>query len=256
MFAEQRRNTILELLDRLGSVSVTELHRRLAVSRETIRRDINTLAAGHRLQKTHGGALSLESIEPGFAERMSVNIDGKRAIGRMAATLVADGASLIIDSGTTTLCLAEALAARHRLTVYTNDVQVAARLAGRHDNRVFILGGEVMGNEGAMLGRDATAMLENYFTDFAFVGASAVSSGRGLTDYTREAAELRKLMLANARSTVLLADHSKFKRVAPVHVSALDELDTLITDVPLKGENTAYFKKRKCDVLVANRAGA
>jgi len=253
MFAEQRRNTILELLGRMGSVSVTELHRRLKVSRETIRRDINTLAAGNRLQKTHGGALSIESVEPGFAERMSVNIDGKRAIGRMAATLVADGASLIIDSGTTTLCLADALATRHGLTVYTNDVQVAARLAGRNENRVFIVGGEVTGSEGAMLGRDATAMLENYFADFAFIGASAVSAERGLTDYTREAAELRKLMLANARTTVLLADHSKFKRVAPVRVSALDELDTLITDNPMKGDSAVYFKGLKCDVLVAGK---
>ncbi len=253
MFAEQRRNMILDLLARRGSVSVSELHRRLQVSRETIRRDINSLADGHRLQKTHGGALSIDSTEPAIAERMSVNIDGKRAIGRMAAGMVADGASLIIDSGTTTLCLAEALAGRHRLTVYTNDVQVAARLAGRHENRVFVLGGEVLGSEGAMVGRDTTAMLENYYADFAFVGASALSAGRGLTDYTREAAELRKLMLANARTTVLLADHGKFKRVAPVWVSNLRELDTLITDLPLKGDNAAYFKKLSCEVLIARK---
>ncbi len=254
MFAEQRRNTILDLLARRGSVSVTELHRRLEVSRETIRRDINALADDHRLQKTHGGALSIDSIEPGIAERMSVNIDGKRAIGRRAAGMVADGASLIIDSGTTTLCLAEALAGHHRLTVYTNDVQVAARLAGRHENRVFVLGGEVVGGEGAMVGRDTTAMLENYYADFAFIGASALSPSHGLTDYTREAAELRKLMLANARTTVLLADHGKFKRIAPVRVAALDELDHLITDSPLKGDVAAYFKKLKCEVLVAGNA--
>lgn len=251
MFAEQRRHMILELLAQRGSVSVTELHRRLKVSRETIRRDINTLADGDRLQKTHGGALSMDSIEQGFAERMSVNMEGKQAIGRMAATLVPDGASLIIDSGTTTLCLAEALAARHGLQVYTNDVQVASRLAGRNDNRVFILGGEVVGGEGAMLGRDATAMLENYFTDFAFIGASALSPDRGLTDYTREAAELRKLMLVNARTTVVLADHGKFGRIAPVRVSDLSALDTLITDVSLKGVSAAYFKKRNCEVLIA-----
>ncbi|HER26959.1 MAG TPA: DeoR/GlpR transcriptional regulator [Rhodospirillales bacterium] len=251
MFAEQRRSSILELLVRRGSVSVTELHRRLKVSRETIRRDINTLADAHKLQKTHGGALSLDSIEPAIGERMSVNIDGKRAIGRRAASMVADGASLIIDSGTTTLCLAEALTPRHKLLVYTNDIQVAARLAGRHDNRVFILGGEVVGGEGAMVGRDTTTMLENYYADFAFVGASAISSDRGLTDYTREAAELRKLMLTNARTTVLLADHSKFKRVAPVRVSALEHLDHLITDTTLKGGDATYFKKLACEVLVA-----
>jgi len=254
MFAEQRRSMILDLLVRRGSVSVTELHRRLDVSRETIRRDINALAADHHLQKTHGGALSVDSVEPAISERMSVNIEGKRAIGRMAAGMVADGTSLIIDSGTTTLCLAEALAGRHRLTVYTNDIQVAARLAGRHDNRVFILGGEVVGGEGAMVGRDTTTMLENYYADFTFVGASALSSGHGLTDYTREAAELRKLMLTNARTTVLLADHSKFKRIAPVKVSSLEGLDHLITDSPLKDDAATYFKNLKCEVLIAGKA--
>lgn len=254
MFAEQRRSMILDLLTRRGSVSVTELHRRLDVSRETIRRDINTLAAAHHLQKTHGGALSIDAVEPAISERMSVNIEGKKAIGRMAAGMVADGASLIIDSGTTTLCLAEALAGRHRLTVYTNDIQVAAQLAGRHENRVFILGGEVVGNEGAMVGRDTTTMLENYYADFAFIGASALSSGHGLTDYTREAAEIRKLMLSNARTSILLADHSKFKRVAPVKVSSLEGLDHLVTDSPLKGDTAAYFKKLKCDVLVARKS--
>ena len=110
MLAEQRRSLILDIVAEQGSVSVTELYRRLKVSRETIRRDITRLATENRLCKTHGGALSLDSREPAFAERMSVNLPGKRAIGRVAAALVPDGASLIIDAGTTALCVAEALA--------------------------------------------------------------------------------------------------------------------------------------------------
>ena len=114
MLAEKRRAMILDIVAERGSVSVTELYRRLKVSRETIRRDITRLDADKRLRKTHGGALSIDSVEPAFAERMTVNIEGKRAIGRAAAELVPDGASLIIDSGATTLCLAESLALRAR----------------------------------------------------------------------------------------------------------------------------------------------
>ncbi|NQV47787.1 MAG: DeoR/GlpR transcriptional regulator [Rhodospirillaceae bacterium] len=251
MLAEQRRTTILDILARNGSVSVTELHRRLKVSRETVRRDISRLANENRLQKTHGGALSMDAQEPAFAERMSVNIRGKRAIGRAAAELVADGASLIIDSGTTTLCLAEALAPRRRLTIHTNDVRVAGQLSGRNDNRVFMLGGQIQGAEGAILGRDATIMLANYYCDFAFVGASAISAERGLTDYSREAAELRRLMLAQARMTVLLADKTKFDRVAPVMVSDLVGLAKLITDVKPTGAMAQALKKASVEVLVA-----
>src|SRR3970282_2087906 len=118
-------------------------------------------------------------------------------------------------------CVAEALAPRRGLTVYTNDIHVAGRLAGRNNNRVLLLGGEVQGGEGAILGRDATQMLANYYADFAFVGASALSTDPWLMDYSREGAELRAEMLAQARPAVLLADHTKFNRTAPVRVANL-----------------------------------
>lgn len=129
MLAEQRRNRILDILAEKGAVTVNHLHRELKVSQETIRRDITKLAAEHRLRKTHGGALLIDQVEPEFADRMEVNIDGKKAIGAAAAELVPDGASIIIDSGTTTLCLAEALVSRLGLTIFTNDMNVAGKLA-------------------------------------------------------------------------------------------------------------------------------
>jgi DeoR/GlpR family transcriptional regulator of sugar metabolism len=230
MLAEQRRAIILEILSREGSVSVTDLHQRLEVSRETLRRDITKLSGEGRLTKIHGGALSNTSVEPAFTERMSQNIEGKRAIGRMAAKLIPDGASLILDCGTTTLCLADHLMERRNLTVYTNDLQIAAKLAGFNENRVLLLGGEVQGSDGAIFGHDANQMLENYYADFAVVGISAFSPRRGLTDYSRGAAELRSLMLNHARVTIMLADHTKFERQAPVKITGITGLDNLVTD--------------------------
>ncbi len=256
MLAEQRRTLILDILEEKGSVSVTELFRRLKVSRETIRRDITRLGVENRLHKTHGGAISLDSIEPAFSERMSVNIDGKRAIGLLAATLVPDGASLIVDSGTTTLCLAEALAPRRRLTVYTNDIHVAGRLAGRNDNQVCLLGGELQGNEGATLGYDATATLSNYFADLSFVGASALSSHPWLMDYSRDAAELRRQMLTRARTPVLLADHTKFNRTAPVRVTALDNVAHVVTDQVPEGEMAEALARLSAELLIAGPGDA
>lgn len=253
MLAEQRRDKILNILSDKGSVSVNELFRRLKVSRETIRRDITRLAAESRLRKTHGGALSIDQVEPAFAERMAVNIEGKRAIGRMAAGLVPDGASLIIDSGTTTLCLAEALGPRRGLTVYTNDIHVAGRLAGRNNNRVLLLGGELQGSEGATLGRDTTQMLANYYADFAFVGASALSADPWLMDYSREAAETRAEMLAQARTPVLLADHTKFNRTAPVRVANLDRVSHLVIDSKPDKAMAKGLAKLSAEILVAGK---
>lgn len=230
MLSEQRRALILDILNRKGSVSVTELHERLEVSRETVRRDITRLAGDNRLTKIHGGAISLHPVEPALTERLSQNIEGKRAIGRLAASLIPDGVTLILDSGTTTLCMADFLMERRRLTVYTNDLQVAAKLSGLNDNRVLILGGEIQGADGAIYGRDTTQMLENYYADFAVVGLSAFSPERGLTDYSREAAALRSQMLNHGRVNILLADHTKFEREAPVKITGYETLDNLVTD--------------------------
>jgi DeoR family fructose operon transcriptional repressor len=82
MLAEQRHGLILALVAERGSMTITELHRRLNVSRETIRRDIALLADRNGLRKTHGGALSLEMVEPPMAMRQITNAEGKRAIGR------------------------------------------------------------------------------------------------------------------------------------------------------------------------------
>lgn len=255
MLAEERRSLILDVLAEKGSVSVAELYRRLEVSRETIRRDITRLDGENRLRKTHGGALSGDTVEPAFAERLSVNVGGKRAIGRLAATLVPDGASLIIDSGTTAPRVAEALTGRRRLTVYTNDVRVAGRLAGRDDNRVLLLGGEVQGSEGATMGRDATDMLATYFADFAFVGAGALSADPWLMDYSREAAELRGRMLLQARTPVLLADHTKFNRTAPVRVANLDRVTHLIVDRRPEGDLARALGSLPAEILVAGAGG-
>lgn len=251
MLAEQRRSHILALLAEKGAVSITDLHRRLHVSRETVRRDITRLDRENRLRKTHGGALSLDSQEPTFAERASVNVEGKRAIGRAAAALVPDGASVILDSGTTIQGLADALMDRRRLTVITNDIQAAQRLAGRNDNRVLLLGGEMLAGEGALMGRDTTAMLAAYFADFAFVGAGALSSHPWLMDFSREAAEIRGQMLAQARWPVVLADYTKFCRVAPVRVPNLERARHIIVDRAPEGAFAAALATLDAELLVA-----
>ncbi len=230
ILAEERRDLILEMLDQRGSVSVSELHRRLKVSRETIRRDITKLSDEDKLRKTHGGALSKDSSEPALSERLEVNIEGKQAIGAMAAEMIPDGSSVIIDSGSTTLCLAESLVNHTELLVYTNDLQIASLLLGRNGHRVFFLGGELGSTDGAAFGSDTVYMLDNYFTDFAFIGVSAMSSHPWISDYTRSAADLHRMMVSHSKNAVLLADHTKFNRVAPVRLSNADRASMVITD--------------------------
>jgi DeoR/GlpR family transcriptional regulator of sugar metabolism len=251
MLAERRRALILEALAQHGSVTVTGLYRRFKVSRETIRRDIMRLDSDNKLRKTHGGALSRDTVEPAVADRMEINIEGKRAIARLAAEMVPDGATLILDCGSTLLCLAEILVGRRRLTVHTNDFQVAERLAGRNDNRVFLCGGEVAGNQGATFGRDATTMLAGYFADLAFVSPAVVSEHPWLMDYTREAAALHETMIASARAVVLLVDSTKFGRTAPARVATFEHAQTLITDADPPAPRLRALKTIADQIVVA-----
>jgi DeoR/GlpR family transcriptional regulator of sugar metabolism len=252
VLAEERQRLILSMVNSRGSISITEIQRKLKVSRETIRRDLVSLADGQRVRKTHGGALSLEQSEPEMTVRQVTNVEGKRAIGQLCASLVPDGASVMLASGTTVQAVADALIVRRELTVFTNSVISCGKLTGHNGNRVYMLGGEVQASNGATLGRDATAMLTNYFADFVFVGAGAISPAGWLMDYTREEGELHSLMLQSARTAVVVADHGKFGRFAPIRVGNFDKATHLITDRAPDPEIASALATLPLEVLVAD----
>ena len=251
LLAEQRRRLIVDAVSETGSAAVTELARRLKVSGETIRRDIRLLDQRNRLARTHGGALALDRAEPAFDVRLSHNIDAKQAMARRAAGMVPDGASVIIDFGTSAYAVAEALGDHRRLVVYTPGLQAANRLAGRNGNQVHVLGGRLDGAEGATSGPDAIAMLRQFAADFAFVGAGVISRHPWLMDYSREAALLRSEMLQRGRAAVLLADHTKFDRMAPYTVDNLDEVTHVITDSEPDKKTAAILAAIGAETMVA-----
>lgn len=230
MLIEKRQQFILDRVARDGAVGIAALAAALRVSRETVRRDLNALSDRQLLTKTHGGALAKASAEPTLSARIDVNAAGKRRIAQAAAKLVDDGASLIVDCGSTTQALAHALSAHRRLTIYTNDLRVAGTLARRNGNVVHLLGGQVLEHEDATSGWETVTQVAQYRVDIAFVGVSAIDDDGTLTDYQRAGAELRSRMIGAARLPVLLADRTKFGQSRPVAVANLDRVRQLITD--------------------------
>ena len=251
MLAEERQNKILSLVKSRHSISITEIQKRLKVSRETIRRDLLALAEQRKLRKTHGGAISLHAQEPDMAIRQTTNVEGKRAIGRVAASMVPDGASIILAGGTTVQSAADELTHRERLTVFTNCLTSSMKLASRNNNRVHLLGGEIKPENRSCLGRDTTQMLSNYFADFAIIGAGAISPGGVLMDFTREEAELHGLMLKSAQHIIVVADHNKFGRYAPVRVDSLEAAHFLVTDRQPEPDIDEILSAMTLEVIVA-----
>jgi len=251
MLAEERQNHILSLVKAHRSISITDIQRTLNVSRETIRRDLLTLAEQRKLRKTHGGAISLESHEPDMAVRQTTNVDGKKAIGLLAASMIPDGASILLAAGTTVQSASDHLMTRQALTVFTNCIASSLKLSGRNNNRVHLLGGEIQAQNQACLGRDATQMLSNYFADFAIIGAGAISPRGTLMDFSREEAELHNLMLHSAQTVIVVADHQKFGRYAPVQVQSLDRAHYLVTDREPDVDMAEVLSPLSVEVLVA-----
>ena len=251
MLAEQRQNQILSLVNAHQSISVLDIQQHLNVSRETIRRDLLALEEQRKLRRTHGGAIALEMSEPAIVVRQMSNPLGKRAIGQRAAEIIPDGSVILLAGGTTVQCVSDALMARRSLTVVTNCVASCLKLSGRNGNRVHMLGGELQSQNQATLGREATEMLARYFANIAVVGAGAISPQGQLMDYSREEAELHGQMLKSARVSIIVADHQKFGRVAPVRVPGLEDATYLVTDSEPEGTMAAVLEKLSLRVLVA-----
>lgn len=251
LIAEQRHRLILERLGADGAVAVGKLSASLGVSRETIRRDLHVLARAGHLLKRHGGAISVARTEPDELQRSQTNAEGKRRIGLQAASMVPEGATVILDSGTTARYVAEALAMRRELTVITNDLGSARRLFRRDGIRIVLIGGMIQPHEEATLGPDAVEMLGRYHADYAFVGAGAITAEGYLSDFSREAEALRSCMLRSARTVCVIADHTKFGRVTPVRVGAFGRSHRLITDRAPDRRLRERLARRGVQVIVA-----
>lgn len=251
MLIEKRQQLILDRLARDGAAGIATLAQALGVSRETVRRDLNALSGRQLLTKTHGGALASQAVEPSLTARMEVNAAGKRRIAAAAARMVPDGASLIVDCGSTTQALARALLQHRRLTVYTNDLNVARLLSRRNGNVVNLLGGQLLEHEDATAGWETVTQVAQYHVDFAFVGVSGIGSDGTLTDYERAGAELRSRMLAAAAIPVLLADRTKIGQVKPVSVANPDKPRRLVTDAAPAVALRRRLAARGIEVIVA-----
>lgn len=237
MKPNDRRREIAAAVLRDGPTSVETLADRHAVSVETIRRDLSLLAADGALLKTHGwarpptgrGARLL--VEPRFEDRLREDAEAKREIAVKLAAEIRPGDALFLDTGTTTLAAAEALAGTERLTVVTNSIGAARRL-GRGGARVFLLGGEYVAENEQNVGAQTLEQIERFQLDHAVLTVAALDPQIGAMDADPAEAEIARAMIARAGRTVVLAARSKMMRRAAFRICPLQAIDTLISEAP------------------------
>lgn len=230
MLPSERHSIILELVSRQPAVTIRGLTERLSVSRETVRKDIEQLAGEGKLLQVRGGATRVQTREAPFANRTKTNLAGKARIAAHVAAQVPNGSSVIIDNGSTTLLVAEALAKmRIDLNVITNDLSIAAVL-GPVAREVTLLGGRLDPGENATIGHEALTNLSRYRAEFALVSAGGLSRHALFTDFSREAADLRSGMLQRAEVPMILADSSKFGVVGQAVLGDIPSATRVIVD--------------------------
>src|SRR5262245_2730886 len=227
MLADHRRKLILNALRDGSGVHVVDLARRFEVSEMTVRRDLARLARDGKLTRVHGGAVV--DPEPPFAETAVERLAEKRRVGRAASDLVADGQSVLIDVGTTTLELARQLRGRN-LTVVTSSIAVVEELLPDPAVELVVLGGVVRRNYLSLVGMLAEDALRQLSADVAFLGASAIREDLSVMDTTMVEVPIKRGMIAAARRSVLLVDAAKFRMNGSVRICGADELDAVVTD--------------------------
>jgi DeoR family glycerol-3-phosphate regulon repressor len=227
----KRHADILRIVREDGTTSISALARQLAVSAESIRRDVKPLTETGALVRVHGAvSLPHHLFEAPFDRRMRENAEAKRLLARYMAAKIENDDTLMLDTGTTTSILARELLSKTGLTVITNSPDIARTLATVNGNTVFMAGGELRGDNGAAFGPTAIDFIRNFRVRHAIISIGAIDAQTGPMDYDLGEAQFAKAVLAQGDQATILTDHTKLGRGGLVKVCEFTAFDTLITD--------------------------
>ncbi|MCM3160578.1 DeoR/GlpR family DNA-binding transcription regulator [Metabacillus litoralis] len=234
MLAVERHERILDQLDKNKIVKVSELSKLLDVTEKTIRGDLELLEKRGLLNRIHGGAVLAEDegrMLP-IAERQSGYSDVKSAIAKEAVKLIEPNETILMDGGSTTIAIAELLG-EFPITVITNDLKIANVLLSKSNVQLMVLGGTRIDKSSSLMGAQATEMLKRMRVNRLFFGTTGISVEHGLTVFNSIHADWKKQIISCADHITLLADSSKFEKVALIQFAKFDEVNEIVTDTNL-----------------------
>lgn len=234
MLGEVRQQKIVELLEQQRSVRISSLRELFDVSEETLRRDLKKLELDGVLKRTHGGAVASGQVYevPSMAQRSQQFLRQKQQVALAASALIPDNATVLLDSGSTTIEIARLLIPR-QVTILTNDLNIATELSQSLSVQLVVLGGMQQKGGYSLTGPDCVEKLHNYHVDLAFLGAGGVDANVGLTTASTAEAEVKRAMMAAAERAYCVADASKFGVMALVSYARLNEVQGIVTDAEI-----------------------
>jgi DeoR/GlpR family transcriptional regulator of sugar metabolism len=251
MLTEERRQVILERLREDGKVVAAELSACLAVSQDTVRRDLRELAEAGLLRRVHGGALPPAVGARPYAVRRGQAPEAKAAIAEAAAGLLRSGQVVVLDAGTTTLEVARHLPPELEATVITNSPPVAVALADHPGVEVNVLGGMLMKDGHALVGAATVEALRSVRADVLLLGVCSLHPEIGITVMDLEESHVKRAMIANAAEVVAVSSADKLGSAASYVVAPLEELTYLVTERSVPKAQLTQYRALGIEVVLA-----
>jgi len=242
MLAAERHRKIIEKLEQLGAVKVSELSELFQVTEKTVREDLEKLEEKGLLKRTHGGAVSEQEGEDSLNPLHfpnSKHLREKTAIAALALSCIEPNDIIALDAGSTTLEMAK-LMPNMPVTVLTNDLLIIRELTVKDQVRLVIPGGYRHNN--LLIGAESQEWIKRLNVHKLFLSTTGIHLEYGLTIFTEELTKLKKLYMENAKMVYCLADHSKFDKGALITFAGLTEIDCIITDAGISSEVAAKYE--------------
>jgi DeoR/GlpR family transcriptional regulator of sugar metabolism len=253
VLAEERRQGILKLIQQEGAARTNDLARIFSVSDQTIRRDLLELEELGFIRKGYGGGVLVNWSGATYGDRAIVRRAEKQGIAHHACASIRDGMTVALGPGTTTEEIAKQIDGRD-ITVVTNSLAVARAITSAATH-VLLTGGRYRPASELVSGELAVRTLSDVFVDVSFIGVSGIEADAGYTVTEPDEAMVLRQFIRIAKRAVIVADSSKFSRLAKASVAPLEVVHALITDEAAPQEFLRLLRARgvECTVVTCEK---
>jgi len=247
-----RRSKIIELLNKQNDISISAMSKMFQISEVSVRNDLAHLEEKGLLIRTRGGAITKQPInfDLNLNQRLKRNYKQKQRIGKKAVEYIQDGFSIVLDSGSTTLEIARNLKGFKNLKLITNSLPIAELVADNEGVEVIMPGGILRPDMRSLMGSMAEKNLLNYYCDITFIGADSIDSERGIYTPLEFESSLSQTMMKIGKRVIVVVDSTKFDNDSLVRISPMEDIDIIITDNNISGDDFKHLSKLGLELVV------
>lgn len=249
MLKEERHHHILDKIKLSRKVLSTDLSIELAVSEDTIRRDLNDLSAKGLIKKVHGGALPLENNTLSYIERSNYNLEEKNIIAKKAVKLIKEGQVIIMSGSTTNLQLAKIIPSDINVTIYTYSLPIALQLTEHPSVEIIFIGGKLHKAAQVTVGLDVVSSISELRADLCFMGTGGINTLNGMTEPDWEVSHIKKCMIAASKKVITLCTINKINEIKRYAVAPINKIDIIVTDIDANDPIFDDFKEKGVKII-------